>query len=114
MAFFKRLLVASNDASKIETAHPWELHWFDSPIEKREEHGRNGSVDSDADELYKIKEMAHGHGDHHHHFEDVPEDEPLLKRPHEASSIHLFYDLFFVANLTTFTHVHDINDSTSK
>ncbi|KAI9858825.1 MAG: hypothetical protein M1813_007292 [Trichoglossum hirsutum] len=28
----------------------------------------------------------------------------------EASKIELFYDLFFVANLTTFTAVHEIND----
>ncbi|KAH0559892.1 hypothetical protein GP486_003589 [Trichoglossum hirsutum] len=28
----------------------------------------------------------------------------------EASKIELFYDLFFVANLTTFTSVHEIND----
>jgi hypothetical protein len=28
----------------------------------------------------------------------------------EASKIELFYDLFFVANLTTFTAVHEVND----
>jgi len=35
---------------------------------------------------------------------------PEFKRYEEATNIELFYDLFFVANLTTFTDAHDIND----
>ncbi|KAJ5052123.1 uncharacterized protein L3040_001882 [Drepanopeziza brunnea f. sp. 'multigermtubi'] len=34
---------------------------------------------------------------------------PEFKRYEEATNIELFYDLFFVANLTTFTDVHEIN-----
>jgi hypothetical protein len=35
---------------------------------------------------------------------------PEFKRYEEATNIELFYDLFFVANLTTFTDAHDINE----
>jgi hypothetical protein len=38
------------------------------------------------------------------------EDSPEFHRHAEATSIELFYDLFFVANLTTFTNVHEVND----
>ncbi|XMA16151.1 hypothetical protein WAI453_008942 [Rhynchosporium graminicola] len=34
---------------------------------------------------------------------------PEFKRYEDATNIELFYDLFFVANLTTFTEVHEIN-----
>ncbi|KAL8668874.1 MAG: hypothetical protein Q9168_006519, partial [Polycauliona sp. 1 TL-2023] len=35
---------------------------------------------------------------------------PAFREREEASSIELFYDLFFVANLTSFTNVHPIDD----
>ncbi|KAI9704373.1 MAG: hypothetical protein M1836_007236 [Candelina mexicana] len=41
---------------------------------------------------------------------DVP---PAFREKEEASSIELFYDLFFVANLTTFTTGHPIDDRTT-
>lgn len=34
---------------------------------------------------------------------------PQLVRHEESTTIELFYDLFFVANLTTFTTVHEVN-----
>lgn len=34
---------------------------------------------------------------------------PEFKRYNEATNIELFYHLFFVANLTTFTDAHEIN-----
>ena len=37
---------------------------------------------------------------------------PIFREREEASSIELFYDLFFVANLTSFTNVHSIDDFT--
>ena len=39
---------------------------------------------------------------------------PAFREREEASSIELFYDLFFVANLTTFTNVHAIDDTQSR
>ncbi|KAL8949787.1 MAG: hypothetical protein Q9222_004130 [Ikaeria aurantiellina] len=35
---------------------------------------------------------------------------PAFREKEEASSIELFYDLFFVANLTSFTSIHAIDD----
>ena len=40
-----------------------------------------------------------------------PSDVPVFKSHHESSTIELFYDLFFVANLTTFTANHEITTS---
>lgn len=56
---------------------------------------------------------------HHHHFpppDHVPEfatehDAPAFREREEASSIELFYDLFFVANLSSFTSAHPIDTS---
>lgn len=39
---------------------------------------------------------------------------PAFRERKEASSIELFYDLFFVANLTSFTTVHAIDDKESE
>ena len=39
---------------------------------------------------------------------------PAFREREEASSIELFYDLFFVANLTSFTNVHAIDTQQSK
>lgn len=44
----------------------------------------------------------------------VRQDSPAFRGKDEASTIELFYDLFFVANLTSFTNVHAIDDRTSK
>ncbi|KAL2063186.1 hypothetical protein VTL71DRAFT_6258 [Oculimacula yallundae] len=35
---------------------------------------------------------------------------PQFERHEETTNIELFYDLFFVANLTTFSSIHEIND----
>lgn len=39
---------------------------------------------------------------------------PSFKHRHESSTIELFYDLFFVANLSSFSGNHEIVDSKSK
>ena len=61
--------------------------------------------------------MDGGHGPpvHHHTspFEYDP-DQPQLRYETESSTIQLFYDLFFVANLTTFTGRHEVTDGGSK
>lgn len=36
---------------------------------------------------------------------------PIFRETEEASSIELFYDLFFVANLSSFTGLHKIDDA---
>ena len=40
-------------------------------------------------------------------------DLPPFKHHHESSTVELFYDLFFVANLATFTANHEIVDANS-
>lgn len=40
--------------------------------------------------------------------------QPQLRFETATSTNQLFYDLFFVANLTTFTGKHDVVDSSSK
>ena len=79
-------------------------------------------------------EQERGHGQHHgnpsegslHQEKDlksgaiigeiavIRRDTPAFREKEEASTIELFYDLFFVANLTSFTNVHAIDDRTSK
>lgn len=39
---------------------------------------------------------------------------PAFRRHAEASNAELFYDLFFVANLTVFSTVKEINDTSCK
>ncbi|KAI2620637.1 hypothetical protein GGS26DRAFT_570434 [Hypomontagnella submonticulosa] len=62
------------------------------------------------------------HQHHHHHsrthseeFEDSnsekgSRDTPKFLKTEAASNFELFYDLWFVANLNTFTSIHDISD----
>ena len=38
---------------------------------------------------------------------------PAFREREESSSIELFYDLFFVANLTSFTNIHAIDTTQS-
>lgn len=45
---------------------------------------------------------------------DSLHDNPHFHRHAEATNAELFYDLFFVANLTVFTAVHEVNDAKSK
>lgn len=35
---------------------------------------------------------------------------PTFRKHHEASSLELYYDLYFIANLTTFAAHHDIEN----
>jgi hypothetical protein len=41
-------------------------------------------------------------------------DNPQFQHYEETSNIQLFFDLFFVANLTTFTNRHEINSVESR
>ena len=42
--------------------------------------------------------------------DDNLDELPEFQRHEEATNMELFYDLFFVANLTTFSTIHEIND----
>lgn len=43
-------------------------------------------------------------------FESPIDEKGQLYRHSDATPIELFFDLFFVANLSTFTATHEIND----
>lgn len=47
------------------------------------------------------------------HDEEDNDGLPKFQRHAEATDIELFYDLFFVANLTTFTRIHEINSTST-
>lgn len=38
-------------------------------------------------------------------------DNPRFQRSEKTTNIELFFDLFFVANLTSFTNLHEVNSS---
>ena len=119
----KQILVADNDATHFFIAHPKTLPLFASPLHADDEHGHGHQhqqhhatsgqdyteVHSSDSSLPREKQNAHVQT---HHLRSA-DGEPPLKRAHESSVIQLFYDLFFVANLTTFTSVHEINDANS-
>ncbi|GIZ45783.1 hypothetical protein CKM354_000893600 [Cercospora kikuchii] len=71
-------------------------------------------------------EQKYHHHEHHPHSSDEEShpgkpkiersdtiSKPAFRRFAQASHSELFYDLFFVANLTVFTYVHEINDGDS-
>ena len=79
------------------------------------------------DTSYSNKDNSHTNNDTSHVNNDEstrtssdPEKCERLGEPHlkdqdeERTIIRLFYDLFFVANLTTFTEIHNVNDGDCK
>lgn len=83
--------------------------WIASPLEKVRD-------DSDTDNNHLTEATESKHASlfsrvlpfHHGHLK-----QPRWRHHHESSTIELFYDLFFVANLATFTANHEIVDTTS-
>lgn len=112
------VLVAEENETTFSLSHPKHVPLFASPLETPKhdhqaphpesslKHPQNSvqALSGDVSPPSSHYEKHQQHGD--------PE-EPRLKRAHESSVIQLFYDLFFVANLTTFTKVHEINNSDS-
>lgn len=100
--------------------HEERLKFFASPLHTGEEdHGHTHNTppkphdhESSIGSQHSAKQPTN--------TENVPfdRDEEMHSSPHfhrhaEATTAELFYDLFFVANLTTFTSLLDINDSKS-
>lgn len=50
---------------------------------------------------------------HIEQLEQIGEHRTQFRSKAKASQAELFYDLFFVANLTVYTYSHHINDSSS-
>ena len=113
------LVADDEDETTFTITHPKHLTWFASPLVDERAAARHNREHG---EVF-LKEPHHGvretHGlntpenekEHEEHYDDP--EEPVLKRAHESSTIQLFYDLFFVANLTTFTALHEIDDAES-
>lgn len=88
------------------------LSLFASPLEEHLAHHQGHESDSDEDESHSGAAMKS-------QTEAVTTDidlhrVPIFREREEASTIELFYDLFFVANLSSFTATHSIDDATSK
>lgn len=105
--------------------HPRRIPWIQSPLdadpdEESEKELAPEETKAPQPEV-KVAEPVikdgHEHPHHHMHFGPDPfalaPDEPPLRFQTESSTIQLFYDLFFVANLTTFSAKNEVTDSTS-
>ena len=85
--------------------------WISSPLDKKA--GATSSEGGGTPEESKLnvneRVLQFGDGPVHHHEADIP----IFKTHHESSTIELFYDLFFVANLSTFTANHEVVNGAS-
>ena len=105
----------ARDSVVVPKKHPEYLPLIVSPLAGEDDDHHDGHGDHHG-----------GHGDHHDEkrgstasvasvktLAPHPE-EPRLKMPHEAPTIELFYDLYFVANLTVFSSQHEIHSWNGK
>jgi hypothetical protein len=82
--------------------------WTASPLDKRamSSSGREGSPQEEKVNINeRVVQFNKPNG--HHQINDIP----IFKPHRESSTIELFYDLFFVANLTVFTKNHEVNSA---
>ena len=101
----EKLICSEGDVVTFHLTHERDLPLFANPLASEAERKQHEEEES---------ESVLKHGDDQSSqwlsYADLSKGDPPLKRPHESSTVQLFYDLFFVANLTTFTNVHEIND----
>jgi hypothetical protein len=124
IAALSDVLTADLDENKFHFLHPRRIHWMETPLdEKAESETDLAPKETQEPHVQEVSatdshERDHGHRHLHKvHFGPDPfklgPDEPPLRYQSESSTIQLFYDLFFVANLTTFTAKNDVNDGPS-
>ena len=86
------------------------------PLDSSEERSSSSSAPSQGlrvggshhnDEKTAILGVEHDRHDHHLR-------PPIYKRRTEANTTELFFDLFFVANLTVFSRQHEVDDGSSE
>ena len=126
---FSKVLTEEQDIDVFTQSRPKHVPLWVSPLEEHDK----GEREKDRPDLRQASEgQSAGHGSqqgllpttngsetapptaHAPHLRDRFEsEEPVLRIAHESSVIQLFYDLFFVANLTTFTAIHEVTDSNS-
>lgn len=86
-----------------------------TPLEQEGGHGNHhGHSHSSKASLLDQEQDFKSSGGHIREIEVIRDDTPAFREKEEVSTIELFYDLFFVANLTSFTNIHTIDDRTSK
>jgi hypothetical protein len=108
------------DEHKFKILHPRHIPLFKSPlveseeIDKREAAEKHGSPSPKNASSINSEQAGAPPLEHSKSPLDYDPDEPLLRYEHESSTIQLFYDLFFVANLTTFAANHQVSDAVSK
>lgn len=82
-----------------------------SPLQGEGEEEEHGHGHGHGHEEHTYTQPAESKGLVHEVVSSVDQDDiPVFRPKEEASTIELFYDLFFVANLTSFTNVHPIAD----
>jgi hypothetical protein len=96
--------VLSRTQTNDSTTSRKHVPWTASPLDKRAmSFGPEGLAEEAKPNVNE--QVVQFDESRRHHIDDVP----IFKPHREASTIELFYDLFFVANLTVFTKNHEIN-----
>lgn len=88
------------------------LKFSANPLVSRHRHKHNQSFDIENRHPGSVQNNGSLPRGSYHEPKDESDDEdklPEFQRYEETTNIELFYDLFFVANLTTFGTVHEIN-----
>jgi hypothetical protein len=107
------LLVADLDEHTFGFIHPRTVPFIQSPLTVSEVDSSKSSAD--------FQEARSAHAPNENYETTVPNHkqhdraalEPSLRYHHESNTIELFYDLFFVANLTNFTGKHEVTNTSS-
>lgn len=93
-------------SSTTNASRPPSVITISGPLEiSAKSHSRQSSTDN----IYDDRADEDGIRNNERIGDAEMRETPEFRRYEEATNIELFYDLFFVANLTTFTDVHDIN-----
>jgi hypothetical protein len=102
---------------KIELIHPRRVPLISNPLKGVEEEHGHGHAPVAPHPPLKHADSSDGSDDEHpekgQEF-DPHDHEPVLRYHHESPTIQLFYDLFFVANITTFTSQHEVSNVNGK
>lgn len=117
------VIVPEEDHNTFSISHPQHLLLIDTPLasegDAHHEH-RSHSAAPPKTPSHAVHEFRNDStsssykSGHDSHAVTRNPDQPTLKRAHEAPTIQLFFDLFFVANLTTFTTIHEVDDWSSE
>ena len=105
-----KVVVPDPDVHIFGISHPNHVDLIQSPLAQLgdEQHGHHAEADHSNENQDSHHDSVSSASDEK--GEQDPE-EPVLKKAHEAPTIQLFFDLYFVANLTTFSAQHDIHNA---